>query len=65
MSLASYSRLAKRQTAPHVLRRDLRQLEAGLIIALAPGCPRWASSRVDRITLELTGDAISDSREAL
>ena len=31
----------------------LLALEAGGIIALAPGCPRWASRRVDRITIAL------------
>lgn len=29
----------------------LLELEAGALIALAPSCPRWASRRVDQLTL--------------
>ncbi len=31
--------------------RDLVAVEAGTIINLAPRCPRWASRRVDQLTL--------------
>ncbi len=29
----------------------LAEVEAGLIIDLAPSCPRWASRRVDQLTV--------------
>jgi hypothetical protein len=31
--------------------RALVAIEAGIIITLAPRCPRWASRRVDQLTL--------------
>lgn len=43
-------RLRRRATTAQV---SLLQLEAGGLIALAPHCPRWASKRVDAITVQI------------
>jgi hypothetical protein len=47
--LAPFSQTAAAIAARHAL--GLVATEAGAIIALAPSCPRWASRRVDTITL--------------
>lgn len=51
--LRKSSDLPTRGGLAHELRRKalaLTELEASAVISLAPGCPRWASRRVDALT---------------